>query len=724
MTLPKRIILGLFFVFTVSSFYIHAQENKVFTLNELIPGGDEYARFSPHIPTSYQWYGNRLMMIRNDSVWEVTDPAEIDKKKFQFTFSDIGSDPLTSIPQVVGIVFSPTGKSFAKLYTGNGIVTYEPENNKLLTFFKYPEQGENHELSPSGRHMAFTRDHNLFLLHSNGREEAITQDSVKGVVNGESVHRNEFGIDGGIFWSPDGNQVAFYRMDEQMVSEYPLVDASARVAELKPERYPMAGMSSHKVTVGVYDTRNGQTVWLKTGEPGDQYLTNIAWNPTGEAIYIAQINRGQDTMQLSRYNSRSGERERILFTETSTKYVEPENPPLFVRGQNDRFIWQSERSGYNHLYLYNTSGEMLKQLTEGNWEVTEVVGFDERGENLFFISTLPSPIDRHICSVNLKSGLIKQHTTLQGMHSAELSDSGRYLIDRYTAHNTPGKIDLIDSRTGRITQLTAAKDPFAGYRIPSVSVGSIKAADGVSDLWYRMVKPADFDQTKKYPVVVYVYGGPHSQMVSNRWRYGSGGWETYMAQKGYIVFVMDNRGTAYRGLNFEQATFRQLGNVESEDQMKGVEYLRSLPYVDSNRMGIHGWSYGGFMTINMLLRYPGVFKAGVAGGPVIDWKYYEVMYGERYMDTPQENPEGYRESSLINKAGNLKERLLIIHGDQDPVVVMQHSIQFIRASIDAGTHPDLFIYPGHGHNMMGRDRVHLHEHITRYFDDFIGSPNE
>jgi dipeptidyl-peptidase-4 len=234
-----------------------------------------------------------------------------------------------------------------------------------------------------------------------------------------------------------------------------------------------------------------------------------------------------------------------------------------------------------------------------------------------------------------------------------------------------------------------------------------------------MIKPAGFDAAKKYPVAVYVYGGPHSQMVSNRWRYGSGGWETHMAQKGYIVFVMDNRGTAYRGLDFENVTHRQLGVVEAEDQMKGVAFLQSLPYVDSERMGIHGWSYGGFMTINMLLRYPEVFKVGVAGGPVIDWKYYEVMYGERYMDTPAENPKGYEESSLLNKATQLRSRLLIIHGDEDPTVVMQHSLQFIKASIAAGTHPDLFLYPGHGHNMMGRDRVHLHRHITRYFDDFI-----
>ncbi|MEA4980058.1 MAG: prolyl oligopeptidase family serine peptidase, partial [Petrimonas sp.] len=400
------------------------------------------------------------------------------------------------------------------------------------------------------------------------------------------------------------------------------------------------------------------------------------------------------------------------------KYVEPENPVLFVKNNPNQFIWQSERDGFNHLYLYDVSGKLLKQLTKGDWEVTDVVGFDEKGDHLFFISTNPTPIDRHAYSVNVKSGKINRLTTVPGMHNIAVSRSGRYLVSRYSSHDNPGEADLIDTRTGKAVTLASARNPFAAINMPPAELGTLKADDDKTDLFYRMIKPADFDASKKYPVVIYVYGGPHSQMVQNRWRYGSGGWETYMAQKGYIVFVMDNRGTTYRGRDFEDITYRQLGVEEAKDQMRGVEFLKSLPYVDADRLGIHGWSYGGFMTINMLLRYPDVFKVGVAGGPVIDWKYYEVMYGERYMDTPQENPDGYREASLLNKAGNLKSRLLIIHGDEDPVVVLQQSLQFLKSSIDAGTHPDYFIYPGHEHNMVGRDRVHLHEHITRYFEDF------
>lgn len=718
MTHYRQSLVSLFIMLFPFAAQTSAQENRIFTLEELIPGGKEHDQYVPRIATTYQWQGNRLMVIENDSVWELINTAGKSRKKLQLTFAGISGSPGVKEQRVNHITFTNEEETVI-LTTDSGTGTYDLKNKTVLTFFSYPEKSENHSLSPSGQHLAYTRANNLYLLDSIGKEHAVTNESDRAIVCGQPVHRNEFGINKGIFWSPDGNKVAFYRMDERMVSDYPLVDASARIAVVKPEKYPMAGMASHQVTIGIHDTRDGKTTWLKTGEPADQYLTNIAWSPDGEDLYVAHLNRGQETMQLKRYNSATGDEERMLFSETHPKYVEPENPVLFVRGSQDRFIWQSERNGFNHLYLYDTHGNLLKQLTDGSWEVTEITGFDEKGENIYFLSTLPSPVDRHICSVNIKSGKITQHTTLPGIHTAQLSYSGRYLIDHHTAHDNPGRIDLMDSRTGKITLLNKADNPFAGYRMPTVDVGTLKAADGVTDLWYRMVKPADFDPAKKYPVVIYVYGGPHSQLVNNRWRYGSGGWETHMAQKGYILFVMDNRGTAFRGLAFEQATHRCLGTIEAEDQMKGVEYLRSLSYIDSERMGIHGWSYGGFMAINMLLRYPDLFRVGVAGGPVTDWKYYEVMYGERYMDGPQENPEGYEKSSLLNRAGELKAHLLIIHGDEDPTVVLQNTLQFLKASIKAGTHPDLFLYPGHGHNMIGPDRVHLHEHITRYFEDFI-----
>jgi dipeptidyl-peptidase-4 len=701
-----------------------AQQTRQFTLEELIPGGKEYTRFTPRIPTQFQWHGDQLMALRNDSVWIVKDLTNPANKQLFLTFDKIGVEKDSTgqsgqSGQISYLSFPADGNPLIQVVMTNGTGLFDTEKMAMEAFFSFPDNSGNHILSPDNHHLAYTIGNNLFIRNQDGEERAVTREENPGIVCGQAVHRNEFGIDGGIFWSPDGKKLAFYRMDETMVTDYPLVDISKRAAEAKPIKYPMAGMKSHHVTIGIHDTTTGETIYLKTGTPDEHYLTNIAWNPDASSIYVAELNRAQNHMKLNRYHAASGDFDRTLFEEINPWYVEPEHPVLFTDSKGDQFIWQSRRDGFSHLYLYDLSGKLNRQLTRGDWEVTDIIGIDKKGENLYFVSTDPTPMERHLYSVELKNGKITHLSTQPGIHSGAISHSGRYLTDRFSAHDNPGKLHLIDTRKGKSTLLAAADNPYEGIEMPSVESGTIKAADGSTDLYYRLVKPAGFDASKKYPVAVYVYGGPHSQMVSNRWRYGSGGWETYMAQKGYLVFVMDNRGTSYRGAAFEQVTHRQLGVEEAKDQRKGVEYLHSLPYVDKERMGIHGWSYGGFMTINMLLRYPGLFRVGVAGGPVIDWKYYEVMYGERYMDEPDENPEGYAESSLLPKAGQLKDRLLIIHGDEDPTVVMQHSLQFLKACIKAGTHPDFFIYPGHGHNMMGPDRVHLHAHITRYFEDFI-----
>jgi len=697
---------------------INAQQTKQFTLEELIPGGKDFYHFYPRLPIQYQWQGDKLISIKNDSVWVTENPQNPDKQTFLFSYDYLQQTlPKEQQGEIYQVNF-PETQELVIFYGSKGIGLYGLKDKKAVGFFAFPEKSENHQLSPLNTFLAYTIDNNLYVLDRAGKQTAVSNETNKGIVYGQAVHRNEFGIDGGIFWSPKGNKLAFYRMDETMVTDYPLVDISARIAQLKNIKYPMAGMTSHEVTIGVFDPNTQTIVYLKTRGPKDLYLTNVAWSPDEQFIYVAELNREQNHLQLNRYNATTGDFDKTLFEETDSRYVEPQHPVMFVANHPDRFVWQSRRDGYNHLYLYDISGKLLKQLTHGEWEVTEVKGFDAKGENLFFESTYPAPMDRHLFVINLNSGKMQQLTTESGMHSGTISISGQYLLDRFSSNNNPGKIYLINMRNKKTTLLSAAKNPFQDYNIPTVESGTIKAADNKTDLYYRLVKPHDFYPSKKYSTIIYVYGGPHSQMVQNRWRYGSGGWEMYMAQRGYLVFVMDNRGTSYRGDEFEKATFRHLGVEEAKDQMKGVEFLKSLPYVDANRMGIHGWSFGGFMTINMLLRNPDVFKAGVAGGPVIDWKYYEVMYGERYMDTPQENPDGYRESSLLNKADQLKSRLLIIHGDEDPTVVWQNSLQFLKSCIQNGTHPDYFVYPGHGHNMMGHDRVHLHEHITRYFDDF------
>ena len=381
-------------------------------------------------------------------------------------------------------------------------------------------------------------------------------------------------------------------------------------------------------------------------------------------------------------------------------------------------MW-SQKDGYQHLYLMDTNGKMIKQLTSGQWVVDEIVGFCPKTKSVIIRSNEISPLQMNLFAVNVKNGKRKLLDNGIGVHSGKLSDDGTMLLDTYSSPEEPRVYNVINTVKGTSKEYFRAPDPWEGYTVPTYEMGKIKAADGITDLYYRMVKPADFDPAKKYPTVIYVYGGPHAHNVDASWHWMSRSWETYMAQKGYILFILDNRGSENRGRDFEQVTFRQLGQEEMKDQMKGVEYLKTLPYVDADRLGVHGWSFGGFMTISLMTNYPDVFKVGVAGGPVIDWKWYEVMYGERYMDTPQANPEGYAKTSLLNKAKDLKGRLQIIIGMNDDTVVPQHALQFLNQCAEDGTQPGFFVYPGEGHNMRGHKSTHLHERITRYFDDYL-----
>jgi dipeptidyl-peptidase-4 len=573
----------------------------------------------------------------------------------------------------------------------------------------------------------------LFVVDATGKKHQLSTDGSRSVVYGSAVHRNEFGIRKGTFWSPDGQRLAFYRMDQSMVQDYPQVNIFPREATHEPDKYPMAGMTSHMVTVGVYDIATDKTVYLKAplgSVVGDSvadtrpvYFTNVAWSPDAKTIYMFELNRDQNDCRLVSYNATTGERMAELYRETSDKYVEPMHPIQFLPWDATKFIMQSQKDGYNHLYLFDINGKELKQLTSGTWVVLDVLGFDQKNKRIMISSNEANPLQRNTYAVDVKTGKRTLLDNGRGVHRAELSKNGQYLIDRYTEPDVPRNIDVVTvssgSAAGKAVRLLTASDPWADYQQPIFECGTIKAADGVTDLYYRMVKPHDFDATKKYPTIVYVYGGPHAHNVEASWHWYSRTWETYMAQKGYVLFILDNRGSEHRGRDFEQATFRQLGQIEMQDQMKGVEYLKSLPYVDANRMGVHGWSFGGFMTISLMLNYPDVFKVGVAGGPVIDWKWYEVMYGERYMDTPQQNPEGYEKTSLLNKAGNLKGKLQIITGYNDNTVVPQHCLSFLDACIKAGTQPDFFAYPGEEHNMRGHASVHLHERITQYFEDYL-----
>jgi len=718
-------LTGLLIILLVISHIMTAQD-KLFTLEDLNFGGTNFRKMQPQTMW-VTWWGDQLMYQDAEEGGIIDDKGV---RKRLFTLEEVNMALTGSDEKDTRSIHSAMNATYP--YPGQPLVLLKNARHQILYNFKTKHKAEAvvwtqslegttvRSWNEKSKALAYKKADQQLYVRDGEQEIQLTKDGSREIVYGEAVHRNEFGINKGLFWSPDGRCLAFYRMDQSMVTDYPQVDIFPRTAAYEPDKYPMAGMASHKVTVGVYDLNTRKTIFLNTGDPTDRYFTNIAWSPDGKNIYMFELNRKQNDCRLVSYDAVSGERTGELYRETSDKYVEPLNPIVFLPWDSTKFIMQSQKDGYNHLYLFNIRGELLRQLTKGEWVVTSLVGFNEKTKSVIITSNEKHLLQTNVYSVNINTGRRTLLDRGEGViQKVELSASGQKAVDIYSAPSVPRRVELLNTQTGKAITLLNAADPWKDYRQPIFEQGCIKAADGVTDLFFRMVKPADFDATKKYPTVVYVYGGPHAHNVGASWHWGSRTWETYMAQKGYIVFILDNRGSENRGRDFEQATFHQLGQIEMQDQMKGVDYLRTLPYVDMSRLGIHGWSFGGFMTISLMTTYPDVFKVGVAGGPVIDWKWYEVMYGERYMGTPDDNPEGYAKTSLISKAKNLKGKLQIITGYNDNTVVPQHCLAFLDACIKAGTQPDFFAYPGEEHNMRGHASVHLHERITQYFEDYL-----
>lgn len=687
-----------------------AQDVKLPTLDDLVSGG-ETQRYVENI-YDLQWWGD--MLIRPD-IEEVKaiDPKS-GKEQQLFTLSQINevlaSQNLGRVSNLQSIRMPWADKSEVLIQTGGKYITVDFKAKAVSSVQETRRGASNQEYHAKSHNVAYTIDNNLWV---NG--DAVTNEP-EGILCGQSVHRNEFGISKGTFWSPSGRLLAFYKMDESMVTEYPLVDITTRIATETPVRYPMAGMTSHKVWVGVYDVETKKTTYLDAGDPTDRYFTNISWSPDERSIYLIELNRDQNHAKLCRYDASTGKLDKILFEEKHEKYVEPSHPVEFLPWDSSKFIYTSQKDGFWHMYLFDTNGQELRQLTKGEWIVQDLVGFNTSKKEIIYTSTEVSPLQTNVFKLSVDKGVRTPLDNQQGLHSVKLSASGSYILDTWSSPEMPRSIDYVNTTgKGKSVNLLTAEDPFKDFAMPTHELGTVKAADGKTDLYWRITKPYNFDPSKKYPAIVYVYGGPHAHNIDMGYRYSTRSWDLYMANLGYIIFTIDGRGSENRGLEFENATFRHLGVEECKDQVEGVKMLQKLPYIDADRIGVTGWSFGGHMTTALMLRYPEIFKVGVAGGPVIDWAYYEVMYGERYMDTPQANPQGYAESNLNNLAGNLKGHLLMIHGYQDETCVPQHTLSFMKACIDNKVYPDLFLYPGHQHGVRGTDNVHLQNKITDYF---------
>ena len=652
-------------------------------------------------------------MMYSGSPKSKSDNELLSLKTLNRALEKIKLGPFKDFPQITWV--DNNAFSFVK---GDTTFVYDIKAKNLIIENYAAGYAASADVDLNSFNIAFTKDNNLLISPVKNDKKAeikVSSEYNKDILYGQSVHRNEFGITKGTFWSPKGHFLAFYRMDQSMVSNYPIVNIDSRVADVNNVKYPMAGMPSHHVLLGVYNMETQKIMYMQTGEPEEQYLTGVIWSPDEKYIYIGLLNRNQNYFKLCQFHVGTGELVKTLFEEENEKYVEPLDPMIFFNTKPNQFLWFSKKDGYRHLYLYKDSGELIDQLTKGNFDVVDFIGFDAKEEIVYYRAVDENdPMQKQIYSININTKEVIKISTAEGTHDVMLTDDSKFIMDIYSNPSTPHKIDILDGNGLFVKTLYNGENPLKDYKLGETTVASVKADDG-TDLYYRLIKPINFDPKKKYPVVVYVYGGPHSQMVNNSWLWGSSLWMQFMAEQGFVVFTLDNHGTSYRGQAFEQAVFRNLGDLEVKDQMKGINYLKTLPWIDSNRIGVHGWSYGGFMCVSLMLKQPNTFKVGVAGAPVIDWKYYEVMYGERYMDMPQDNPEGYKNANLLNYVKNLKGKLLLLHGTSDDTVVWQHTLKFIEECINEGKQVDYMVYPGQQHGFGGKARLNMNEKMFNYF---------
>ncbi|MDR2836592.1 MAG: S9 family peptidase [Bacteroidales bacterium] len=711
----------IIFLLIFINFISFSQTDKVLTIDEAVVGLSrelypEYISGLKFCPNNNEisYLQDNSLMVKNFKYKKnnLTEKSIISLDELNEIITKYDFKELKSFPQYQWMT-----NYFIRIRLGLSILDIDISLKKIVNSITIGEEHENITFANNKYDYAYTIGGNLFLKNLKSESKQITADGDKGIVYGQTVSRNEFGIDGGIFWSPKDNFIAFYRKDESQVTEYPIVNTNTRIATLDNIKYPMAGMPSEEITIGVYNINTMETIFLNTEGDKNQYLTSVTWSPDEKNIYVALLNREQNHLKLNCYDAVSGKLFKTLFEEKNDKYVEPQDALIFLPNDNSKFIWQSRKDGFSHLYLYDVNGNQISQLTKGEFEIQQVYGFSEKSDAIFIKANKESPIDFDIYKVNIKNQIMTKISSEKGSHNAIFSFDYQYFIDNFSNTTTPNKYVLCFTDGKKIDDLLISKNPLADYNMPDLKIGIIKANDGKTDLYYRLITPKNLDKSKKYPCIVYVYGGPHNQLISNRWLAGAAGWDYYMAQKGYIVFSLDNRGSSNRGFEFESIIHRQVGTVECQDQISGVDFLKTLGYVDMDRIGVHGWSYGGFITTTLMTDYSDIFKVGVAGGPVINWELYEVMYGERYMDTPEENPTGYQNSNLLNKAEKLKGRLMIIHGAIDPVVVWQNSQNFLDECIKNKVLIDYFIYPSHEHNVRGTDRIHLMRTVTRYFED-------
>jgi len=575
------------------------------------------------------------------------------------------------------------------------------------------------KISPDGRTVSFVRRHNLWLVNmADGKERAFTEGGTEEVRKGELdwVYPEELEITTAYWWAPDSSAIAYFEMDERKVAKYPLVDFSSPEGDAEEERYPPAGGSNPLVRVFVAPVAGGEAHAMDTGENTDIYIARVNWLTDSKHVAIQRLNRQQTVLDLLIADAASGQT-RTALNETDQYWINVGNDLHFLK-DGKRFLWSSERSGYRHLYLYDLEGKQLAQITKGDWEVSAVDTVDEGKSLVYFTGTAKSPLERHLYRVSMDGSAISRITIHNGTHGVNMAPDASAFVDTYSDVMTPPRqdIDRADGSLLRVVNENKVAE-LAEYHLSAPQFLSVKAHDGML-LNAVMTKPPDFDASKRYPVLISTYGGPHAQMVVNAWGRNTALWHQLMAQKGYIIFSLDNRGSGGRGHLFEEPIHYRLGAQELSDQLDGVRYLKSLPYVDAERIGIWGWSYGGHMTLHAMFEASGAFKAGFAGGPVTDWHFYDSIYTERYLGLLPQNEHGYRESSPVDKVAGLKGKLLIAHGTGDDNVHFANTLSLLNELIETGKYVEVMPFPGRGHGVSDPPaRKVLMNRVTQFFLD-------
>lgn len=623
-----------------------------------------------------------------------------------------GADKLKRLPPAFGWV----DKNTIRVQQPEGVYHWNVTQTSATKKLSLPAGAGSVTCSKHDARAAYLLNHQVFLQEGTDRFTVLTQDGSEDIVYGGAAHRAEFGIHDGLWWGPNERYLAFYREDLSPIAVYPYADHTTMPPKLLHGRYPMAGQVHSKVKVGVYDTKERRLHYLEPVDDGkDVYWTNVTFGPKGEKVYVAIVNRDQDHMDLVRFDLATGKREAVLFSEADKEWIEPEHGPIFLPDQSGSFLWFSPRDGYRHLYLYDGDGDLQHQVTKGKFDVRSFVAFDKAGRLAYVMASGDSPLEMHLFEVEIQNenGTMRRRTEAPGWHTCQVSQSGEFILDRYSNLTTPGILQSLNRKGVSLQKLAA---PNLIRNLPAQELFQVTAEDGTT-LHGHLFLPPQLDTGRKHPLLLYVYGGPHSQLVRNAFLGGANLWLAYMATRGFVVARLDNRGTDNRGIEFSQKIFRKLSLLEVQDQVAAVKHLLERPYVDPNRVGVHGWSYGGYMTLSLMVRHPRLFTCGAAGAPVTDWASYETGYTERYMDTPQQNPKGYQDTSVLPLAKNLKGRLLIIHGTDDKTVMWSHSLAFVDRCIDEGVLVDYMPYPMQKHGIGGKDRRHLYRLLTRFFVD-------